>query len=308
MKRTLVFAFVALFAASAGLAAQTSPAPRSRPVERPARAEAPEMTSVDTIVQLRRGDRVILDNVGGEVSVEGWNRDELELRGEGEVFGLVVRRSGSQVLVTRDDRKGRQRSVEASLRVPIWVDFEASARSLDLRVTGVDGSIDIRNVSGDVSVGNVGGRVQVRTVQGEIDIMDARGGVSASSQSDDVRLTDVSGPVNAHSGSGDVLLVNIRSVAVRAETQDGDITFTGSITDGGEYGFFVHDGDAIIAIPEGVNASVGVSTFDGDFESEFPVLLQRFTGGREFDFVIGEPRASIQIQVFDGEIRLLRSR
>jgi hypothetical protein len=51
-----------------------------------------------------------------------------------------------------------------------------------------------------------------------------------------------------------------------------------------------------------------VSTFDGDFESEFPVLIERFTGGREFDFTIGEPLARIEIQVFDGEIRLIRGR
>jgi hypothetical protein len=51
-----------------------------------------------------------------------------------------------------------------------------------------------------------------------------------------------------------------------------------------------------------------VSTFDGDFESEFPVLIERFTGGREFDFTLGDASARIEIQVFDGEIRLLERR
>jgi hypothetical protein len=51
---------------------------------------------------------------------------------------------------------------------------------------------------------------------------------------------------------------------------------------------------------------VSVSTFDGEFESEFPVVVQRFTGGREFEFILGEGAARLQIQVFDGEIRLLQ--
>jgi len=59
-------------------------------------------------------------------------------------------------------------------------------------------------------------------------------------------------------------------------------------------------------LQEGANARVRVSTFDGDFESDFPVVIERFTGGREFNFAIGEPRASIVIEVFDGEIRLRR--
>jgi DUF4097 and DUF4098 domain-containing protein YvlB len=132
--------------------------------------------------------------------------------------------------------------------------------------------------------------------------------VNASSQSDEVRLRDVEGDVDVHSGSGDLTLVDIRSRRLRAETQDGDITFSGSIVEGGSYGFFVHDGDATIAIPSETSARVAVSTFDGDFESEFPVRIERFTGGREFDFTLGDGSARIEIQVFDGEIRLLERR
>ena len=96
--------------------------------------------------------------------------------------------------------------------------------------------------------------------------------------------------------------------SVRAETQDGNILFSGTIADTGDYGFFVHDGDATIAIPSSSSAQVSVSTFDGEFESEFPVVIERFTGGREFDFQVGTGAARIQIQVFDGEIRLVQRR
>ena len=264
------------------------------------------VASTDTAVELRRGDRVVLTNVSGEVSVVAWGEEMLEVRGDHEGAGLVVRRTGATVRVEPDDRKGRRRSIEAALRLPAWVDLEVSGRSLDLSVEGIDGTVDIRTVSGDVWLEDLGGQVRVRTIEGEIDVTRARGGVTASSQSDEVRLRDVSGPVTVHSGSGDVQLMDIRSREVRAETQDGDIRFSGEIRDGGEYGFFTHDGDAYIAIPEGSSARVSVSTFDGDFESDFPVRIERFTGGREFDFLIGDGSARIQIEVFDGEIRLLR--
>ena len=262
----------------------------------------------DTVVELRRGDRVVLENLVGEISVETWGRDELELRGRDDEMPLIVRRSGSTVRVTRDDRKGRSRSVEASIRVPTWIDLEASGRSLDLWIEGIEGRLSVSNLSGDVWIQDVAGPVDVRTIEGEIDVAGATAGVNASSQSDEVRLRDIVGPVSVHSGSGDVQLMDIRSDAVRVETQDGDVEFSGVIEDGGDYAFFVHDGDAYIAIPESSSAAVSVSTFDGDFESEFPVLIDRFTGGREFDFTIGGGSARMQIQVFDGEIRLLRRR
>lgn len=258
----------------------------------------------DTVVAMRPGDRVVLQNLVGRISVGAWERDEMEVRSESDGSSLTVRRSGSTVIVAPDDRKSRRRSVEASIRVPVSVDLEVGGRSLDLVVEGIGGRIDVDNVSGDIWIEDAGGPVTVRTIEGEIDVIGARAGVSASSQSDDVTVRDVQGPVDVHSGDGDLELMDIRSRSVRAETQDGDIDFSGVIEDDGDYGFFVHDGDATVSIPRTTNARVEVSTFDGEFESDFRITIQRFTGGREFDFTIGEPRARIEIQVFDGEIRL----
>ncbi len=262
----------------------------------------------DTLVDLRAGDRIVLENLSGEISITTWNRDQVEVRGRDNDLPILVQRSGSTVTISRDARKGRRRSIEGSIRLPAWVDLQAGGRSLDLWIDGVDGRIDVSNVSGDVWIENAGGAVSVRTVEGEISVRGARAGVTASSQSDDVTLRDIVGPVTVHSGSGDIELMNIRASSVRAETQDGDIDFSGTIDEGGDYAFFVHDGDATIAIPSTTSARVAVSTFDGEFESEFPVRIERFTGGREFDFTIGEGAARIQIQVFDGEIRLLQRR
>lgn len=259
----------------------------------------------DTSITLRTGDRVVIENLIGEISVGSWERDELDVRDEDGRTSLSVRRSGATVRITPDERRGA-RSTRASLRLPRWVDVSVRSRDLDVWVDGMDGHIDIDNVRGDVWIEDAGGPVRVRTIEGEIDVARATAGVVASSQSDEVRLREVGGRVEVHSGDGDLLLADIRSSSVRAETQNGDVDFTGTIEDDGSYGFYVHDGDVMVAVPEGADARVRVSTFDGDFESDFPVVIERFTGGREFDFTIGAPRASIVIQVFDGEIRLRR--
>ena len=262
----------------------------------------------DTVVEVRRGDRLVIEQVTGDVQISSWERDAVEVVASGRGGPAGLRRNGSAVHVVPGTTRGRARSVDATVRVPRWMELEIGSRSLDVSISGVAGSVRVGNVSGDVDIRDVEGPVEVRSIGGEITIADARGGVRASSQGDDVRLSRVSGPVEAHSGDGDVLLADIESESVHVEAQDGDVSFSGSISPRGEYGFFLHDGDATIAIPVSTSARVSVSTFDGEFESDFTVRVERFTSGREFDFTLGSGDARIQIEVFDGEIRLLGRR
>ncbi len=266
------------------------------------------LQAADTVVQARRGDRVVIEQIQGDLSISGWDRDEIEVRTSSGGEAVTLRRSGAEVHVVHADGRPRRRFVDATLRVPRWVDIEVGSRSLDLSVSDITGALRVGSLEGDVRIGDVGGAVEVRTMRGEIQVTDARGPVRVSSQGDDVTLRRISGPVEAHSGDGDVVLDDIRATTVRVEAQDGDVTFSGTIARGGEYAFFLHDGDATIAIPASTSARVSVSTFDGEFESDFTVRVDRFTAGRAFDFELGSGDARIQIEVFDGEIRLLQRR
>lgn len=265
--------------------------------------------ATDTTVELRRGDRVVIEELSGEISISTWDRDAIEVLEEGGAGGVSLRRSGTTVTVVGGEgRRRRRRSTDASVRVPRWVDLEIGSPSLDVTVNGVDGMVTVGTVSGDVVIEEVGGDVDVRSISGEIRVTDARGRVSVSSQADDVTLRRVSGPVEAHSGDGNILLDDLRSTSVRAEARDGDIVFTGAVAEDGDYGFFLHDGDATVTIPATTSARVSVSTFGGEFQSDFTVRVGRFTSGRQFDFVLGDGDARIQIEVFDGDISLRERR
>jgi putative adhesin len=262
----------------------------------------------DTVVTLQRGDMVRFENLAGEMTIEGWDRDELEVEIDRDEAGVSVRREGSRVVVTREGRRGRQREAEFVVRVPRWAAIEVAGQSLEITVRGTGNALVIANMRGDIRVEDATGDVTISTMQGEVDVIDVTGRVVASSQSDDVTLVRVRGQITVHATDGHLTLEDIESSSVEAETQDGDIDFEGSILPGGEYGFFVHDGDATIAIPESSSARVSASTFDGEFESEFPVRVERYIGGREFEFLIGDGSARIRVQVFDGKIQLLRRR
>lgn len=256
-------------------------------------------------VELRRGDRVVVEGMAGSLQVEGWSGSTVTAVGSGGGSSdVVLRREGSRVVVAPGERKGRERSAELRLRVPAWADLEVQGRTLDVEVRGMASQVTVFTVVGDIVARETSGTLALSTVEGSVEVRDARGRVSARSRSDDVTLVGVEGSVEASSGSGDVRLEGVRASSVRAETLAGDLRFQGPLADGGTYRFSVHAGDAEVVIPRDTGARVRVSTFDGELVSDFPVTIRRYGGGGMFDFTLGNGGAVLEVQVFDGEIRL----
>jgi len=262
----------------------------------------------DTTVTLREGDEVVVQNLTGELIVEAWSRSELRVTGEGgDEVDVVVQRSGSRVVIRPNDRRGR-RSADVTLRLPPWVELEIGSMRLDVTVEGMQAGVRVENVEGDIEVTGTSGPLDLTTVTGEVGVEDVRGNVRVNAQADAVRLEDITGDVWVTAGSGDVDLISIEGAEVFAETVSGDVTFVGRLQAGGTYQFSTHSGDASVTVPRDVSARVSVSTFDGEFDSDFPVRVQGYSGGRTFDFVLADGAASLSIQVFDGEIHLREGR
>jgi hypothetical protein len=188
--------------------------------------------------------------------------------------------------------------------MPAWAPLEIQGRELDVDVSGTASELTVRTVDGDILVVGVSGTVTLSTVAGRVEVRDAKGSVSARSRGEDVVLARVEGQVEVESGSGDLRMEEITAPSVRAQTLDGNLYFQGSLTSGGTYWFSTHDGDAELVLPARTGARAQVSTFDGEFTSDFPVTLQRYGGDGRFDFTLGDGGAALEIQVFDGEIRL----
>jgi DUF4097 and DUF4098 domain-containing protein YvlB len=92
---------------------------------------------------------------------------------------------------------------------------------------------------------------------------------------------------------------------VTATTVNGSVSYDGAIQDGGQYTMTTHNGDVAVSIAEGVNATVDVSTYNGEFETAFPVQLSH-TSRNRFTFVLGSGSARLTLESFQGTIRLHR--
>lgn len=260
----------------------------------------------DTTLPARRGDRLVVENFSGRVVVGVGGDDVVQLAGDGgDRVDLRLERRGARISVEPPSRRPGDREMDAVLRVPSWMDVTVRGRDLDVEVREVAGRVEIQNVEGDILLTGTRGSVDASTVDGVIRAVGARGDLSLRSQGDDVEVEDfVAGTLEAESGDGDITLRDVDAVNVAAETLDGDVLLDGLIRSGGRYRLSTHDGDADVRIPREAGLRVSVSTFDGEFVSDFPVTVERFTAGRTFEFTLGDGSARLEIQVFDGEIRL----
>ena len=93
----------------------------------------------------------------------------------------------------------------------------------------------------------------------------------------------------------------------RASSVDGSIRFSGPINAGGTYHLESHDGDVILLTDGAPDAVMSISTFDGEFESDYPVTVTGANSNRRMTFTLGAGKARVELQTFDGKISLRRA-
>lgn len=263
----------------------------------------------ETVIPVERGMRLSVENFRGEVTVEVWDRDEVRVRADlDDRQALDATRSGATVRVRTRAINGGPGEAEFDITIPRWMAIQVSGNQVDVRIEGTEGEIEVETVGGDVTVDGGRDLIAVRSIQGEVMIRNAQGRVEALSVNEDIELDNVSGELYVETTNGDVTLTGIQSARARATTVNGDITYSGPIMDDGRYAFSTHNGDLDVSVGEEANVTVAVSTFHGEFESDFPVRLTGTTRDREFNFTLGSGRAQLELESFNGEIRLRRGR
>ena len=268
----------------------------------------PQGEGTDTTVSVRPGTRLEVHNMGGDIIVRTWERNAVRIVAEHSSRDRVDIGYGGVVLqISASSRRGAPHAVDYTLTVPTAMDLNLSGTFSDVSVDGSTGRINIETVEGDVGVKGGASLVTLHSVSGDVQVSGARGRVEASSTNGEVVVEDVDGEVSAETTNGDVLLRGIRSDNVNATTVNGDIEYRGTLLDNGQYRLTTHNGDVTLTVPTGTNATVTVSTFSGDFESDFPVTLSGPSRqGKRFTFTIGTGRATLELESFQGSIRLVR--
>jgi DUF4097 and DUF4098 domain-containing protein YvlB len=267
------------------------------------------LQQTDTTLAVPPTARLQIQNPSGSIKVAVWDRSEMRVRAEhGTRDEVRITVRGSIVEVEAERRHGMPAFVDYDITIPKTMSLELSGRETEIEVVGVTGAISAETVEGDVTIRGAGGPVEAHTIEGDVVIEGARGEVKVEGVDGDITLTDVVGDLTVETTDGDITLDNVDAANVDVSTVDGDVQYTGTIKDGGRYGFSAHSGDIALAVPAGLNATVSVATFDGSFEADpaFKVQVTNVRPGRRFSFTLGSGSARVELESFDGTIRLER--
>lgn len=267
---------------------------------------------LDTTVSLAARGIVELSLVSGAIVVTSRSDDRvrvvatLEDRGE-----LRFEATSGRVTLAAKSIRNRLGEAHYEVQVPRGTRVAMHSVSGDQSVSGVRGEVSANSVSGDLVVIDASGPVMAHTVSGDLRAERLAGELRISSVSGALRVRDVTGDVEARTVSGEVYLRGARSRSVRAETVSGEIEYDGTIDPAGRYDLHTHSGDLSLIISADANARVGVETFSGEIESDFPLVLEPQTGighgrQRRLDFRIGDGGARIDLKTFSGDILITR--
>jgi DUF4097 and DUF4098 domain-containing protein YvlB len=262
---------------------------------------------IDTTVPVARGQRLEVSAHGGEISVKTWARNALRVEGDpSDRTRLEITRSGTMIEVRTEGHRGPPAMVDLNLTVPDWMPLNLSGVYTDIVVVGAKGPVSAETVQGEVRVHGGDGLVSLRSVQGSVSLAGARGRLEVNSVNQDVEVSGSSGEITAETVNGSIRLARVDASSVSATSVNGDVDYDGPVRNGGRYTLSSHNGDLTLSVAEGTNASVAVSTFNGEFESDFPVTLTETRKGRRFNFTLGSGNAQVTMESFQGSIRLVR--
>ena len=264
----------------------------------------------DTTVTVSAGTRLKLENVGGEVIIKAWDRNQVRVQASHSSRTAVgISLSESSLRLTPKGSRGIARMggvVDYTLTVPAAMSIEIGGMYADVTIEGTRGEISVQTVEGNINVKGGGDNLQLQTVNGKINVQGARGRLDVRSVSEDVEVSDVVGDVVAETVSGDVTLSRIDGKRVEAQTVSGDVRFDGTLRPDGTYSLLTHSGDVVVAVPEGSSVLVSTAVANGEVSASFTLPTNERSSRRRQEFRIGSGGASLEIETFSGDIRLVR--
>jgi DUF4097 and DUF4098 domain-containing protein YvlB len=283
---------------------------REREAERQERDRA---GALDTVVTFDAHGALTVSCPGGSVIVTGSDRNEIKVRARTDNGAIRFTSNGTRATLEPSSGRGCSDG-RFEVTVPTGTKLSATTWSGSVSVSGVHGEIEARAQSGDVQIKDAGERLDIESLSGDVSIVGVKGETKVNTISGAIDLSAARGDVTAETVSGDIELRDVIAKQVRVHNTSGDISYSGSILDGGRYEFNTHSGELTLGLPADVGAELSVSTFSGGIESDFPITLKAGEHGigaaqaKRLNFTVGRGTARIAAETFSGDITLQRRR
>ena len=150
-------------------------------------------------------------------------------------------------------------------------------KGIDLELKTVNGTIDVKDISG---------AVDAKTINGRIGLSGIVGAIQAKTTNGKIGLLEVLGPINAKTTNGSI------EVAVGGSGEQQH-EFRAATTNGG----------IEVTLPKGLKANLKASTVNGKINTDFSVTVKGLIS-KSVDGVINGGGELIHLKTVNGSIRL----
>jgi DUF4097 and DUF4098 domain-containing protein YvlB len=254
--------------------------------------------------------RIQVDNMAGSIKVSGWDKAEVEIRGQlGERVDELEITETSGGLRIRVHNQNNQRRLDEShlqLQVPHGASIELESISADMIVAGLNNnSIILSSVSGDVDVSAQTGHLEAESVSGDVSFVGTAARLTIETVSGEIDVQGAKGEIRVTTVSGDLVLQGGAVSLGRFETVSGNLELNLAVSDGGRLSADSMSGDVTLILPADQEAEFSAESYSGDIRTDFGQASgDSDVPGRSLRFRQGNNGASIQIESFSGDARL----
>lgn len=216
------------------------------------------------------GQRLTLSNTNGDIFVEPWDRDEIEIR----AIKRVKTRGGSadealaelRIEVDVDSRGIEIDTVYPSWRRLFgWSNVSASVE-YDIRMPR-QADLEVRTVNGEIEIAGMAGEIRLRSTNGGISVFDSAGSVNASTTNGGIRVE----------------LNEVSSEGMEFGTTNGSIR---------------------VDLPSSVRASLRARTTNGTIDTDFPVSVRGTLRRNRLEGDINGGGPQLDLRTTNGSIRI----
>lgn len=274
-------------------------------------------TPIDQTRPLDPRGKVEVENLKGSIQVRGWDRPEVQIRGDlGEgVEKLEVQGDQDDLQIKVRYPKGggwggkSSGPTDLQLMVPVRASLDLHAVSADVDVSGVaPDELSIENVSGavivaaaprELSINSVSGEVNATANSGEVDIQTVSGGVVLRGRlGGEVKVETVSGDIH-------VAVKDERLRALATNSVSGSTRVAAGLARNGKVSLSSVSGGLVLSLPRDLSAHMTAKSFSGDIKAPNARVERPEHGpGRSLDTRYGNGEGEIKLETFSGDAEL----
>lgn len=294
--------------------------------------------------EVEPGDRLHLDHGDGDVFIEPWDADRLEIDvvydadykrvglGSKVDFDVEFRQNGSTVRVIGRESgfsgigffSHRQLEYRYTIKAPAYLVLDIEGEDGDVEIEGWTGEISLTTEDGDVDLFDIrSASTDLELEDGDLTIEGLSGELTIVSEDGNVRVEDCSvseGRVNLEDGDvtfsrcegsarfelddGDLVLDRFRAASIGIRSEDGDVDLDLLPSEAMDVEVRTDDGDVVVDLSRESSTAFVIDTNDGAIRLDVPGASDVVKQRRRVSGQFGAGEGKLDIRTGDGRVIL----